>query len=63
MKSPEVDISKLLVTGGIQASVSKKLETVLPVNALMDGSEVLGDWNEHEQGTSSTWREERQLVD
>ena len=56
-KSPEVDTSKLLVKGSIQASVSKRLETVIPVNVLMDGSEVLGDWNEHEQGTSSTWRE------
>ena len=56
-KSPEVDTSRLLVKGSIQASVTKKLETVLPVNVLMDGSEVLGNWNEHEQGSSSTWRE------
>lgn len=41
----------------VPTSASKRCENAVPVRALKEGSEVLGDWNEHEQGKSSTWRE------
>ena len=56
-KSPEADESKSSVEDDLRNSFCTKQSPVSAEQAFMENSEVLGDWDEYEQGTSSTWRE------
>ena len=51
------NIGRSSETTNVQPNAPKGCDYVKSYGALKEGSEVLGDWNEHEQRKSSTWRE------
>ena len=51
------NIGRSSKTTNVQPNAPKGCNYVKSYGAFKKGSEVLGDWNEHEQRKSSTWRE------